>query len=209
MKKVYFTAFFIMLSISAFAQIDPELLKKAEAGDAITQTNLGGIYLFGEGVPKDYKKAFEWLSKAAKQGNARAQNGLGRIYQYGNGVSQDYKKAVEWYSKSAEQGYAKAQANLGAMYHQGFGVQQDYKKAFDLYIKAAEQGFDEGQLMLGSLYYDGIGVQKDIVTGCAWIYLANEPEFNAICDSALTQNQMTRTLDLKNEINKRISLRGR
>ncbi|MEF0142113.1 tetratricopeptide repeat protein, partial [Acinetobacter baumannii] len=51
----------------------------AESGDAGAQAKLGELYVEGQVVPQDYKKAFEWYSKAANQGNAEAQNNLGAM----------------------------------------------------------------------------------------------------------------------------------
>ncbi|GHT72265.1 hypothetical protein AGMMS49950_10680 [Endomicrobiia bacterium] len=49
---------------------------KAQQGDDEAQFKLGVIYLKGDGVKQDYKKAFKWYKKSAEQGNARAQNNL-------------------------------------------------------------------------------------------------------------------------------------
>lgn len=42
-----------------------ELRRKAEAGDAKAQYNLGICYTFGQGVPKDAAEAVKWFRKAA------------------------------------------------------------------------------------------------------------------------------------------------
>jgi len=125
------TKFLVALAITAFwalpgfAQIDPALLKQAEAGSADAQYNLGVMYAEGRGVPQDDKKAFDWYSKAADQGDVGAQYNLGQMYRTGRGVPRDDKKAVAWYIKAANQGFADAQSNLGAMYAQGMGAPQD------------------------------------------------------------------------------------
>jgi TPR repeat protein len=41
----------------------------AEQGNAIAQTNLGGMYAFGQGVLKDYVYAHMWANIAAMNGN--------------------------------------------------------------------------------------------------------------------------------------------
>lgn len=44
-------------------------LKKAEAGDASAQFDLGEAYYFGaDGAPRDDAKVFEWWQKAGEQG---------------------------------------------------------------------------------------------------------------------------------------------
>jgi TPR repeat protein len=44
-----------------------ETYKTALKGDAEAQFNLGGMYYNGQGVEKDLKKAYEWISKSAEQ----------------------------------------------------------------------------------------------------------------------------------------------
>lgn len=45
--------FALLVSVMSAESID-ETRKKAEAGDAIAQSNLGSMYGKGDGVPKDY-----------------------------------------------------------------------------------------------------------------------------------------------------------
>jgi TPR repeat protein len=161
------------------SQTDPnnlfkETLKKAEAGDAEAQFNLGNKYWNGQGVPQDYKEAVKWYLKAAEQGLAEARALLGVMHADGQGVPQDYKEAIKWYTKAAEQGYAKAQFNLGVMYDNGQGVSQDYKEAVKWYTKAAEQGIAEAQFNLALRYANGQGVRKDYKEAIKWSTKAAE-----------------------------------
>jgi len=48
----------------------------AEQGLADAQSNLGWMYEYGEGVPKDYVQAYMWLNLAAAQGEEDAVKGL-------------------------------------------------------------------------------------------------------------------------------------
>jgi TPR repeat protein len=115
-------------------------LKRAEQGNTQVQYLLGRRYYFGDGVPQDRGKAFEWQSRAADQGHATAQYILGLLYSAGDGVPQDKKKTVEWISRSAEQGLAEAQYALGMMYWTGEDVPQDSQKGAALISRAAAQG---------------------------------------------------------------------
>jgi len=99
----------------------------ADQGNAVAQSNLGYMYLKGEGVTQDYAAAMMWYRKAADQGEADAQAQLGLMYNKGQGVTQDYKETLKWYRKAADQGNAGAQFNLGAMYDKGQGVAQDLR----------------------------------------------------------------------------------
>ena len=79
-----------MIATSGWAEdvvtYSPELVKKAEEGDAEAQCVLGSCYLSGTGVGKDEKEAVKWYTKSAEQGNARAQRNLGLCYYQGTGV---------------------------------------------------------------------------------------------------------------------------
>jgi uncharacterized protein len=48
----------------------------AAQGDAVAQTNLGQMYQYGLGVPKDDKEAVKWYRLAAAQRNAVGQTNL-------------------------------------------------------------------------------------------------------------------------------------
>nr|WP_228863326.1 tetratricopeptide repeat protein [Xenorhabdus sp. PB30.3] len=82
------------------------LLKAAEKNSALAANNIGALYLGGNGIKKDAKKALEWLIKAAEQGDATAQLNLGRIYEQGQIVQHDDEKALFWYQKAQENGAA-------------------------------------------------------------------------------------------------------
>ena len=99
-----------MLAVSGWAEdtkpqsYSPELVKKAEAGDAVAQATLAACYYFAQGIPQDFKEAVKWYAKSAEQGNLNAQVFLGVCYKKGTGVGKDEKEAVKWFTKSAEQG---------------------------------------------------------------------------------------------------------
>ena len=145
-----------------------ETKKKAEAGDAQAQYNLGVMYYSGEGVPKDATKAVEWFEKAATQGYAAAQLTLGWMFAKGNGVPKDAVKAIEWWEKAAAQGDVGAQNNLGRMYKYGKGVPKNHTKAFEWYKKTADQGNAEAQVQLGLMYATGKGVSKNSAMAVEW-----------------------------------------
>lgn len=135
---------------------------------------IGEMYIFGQGVEKDNKKAFEWYTKSATQGNALGQSNLGTMYHNGLGVEKDFTKAIEWYEKAANQGDAYSQNRLGIMYSQGLGVEKDYKKAAEWYTKAANNGDASAQNNLGNLYKNGQGVEKDYKKAAEWYKKAVE-----------------------------------
>ena len=111
MKKFLLIAMALIVSAVFGADI-AALRKKAEAGDAEAQYNLGECFLNGDGVAKDMAEAVKWWRKAAEQGAVWAQYNLGVCFYEGNGVDKDHSEAVKWYRKAAEQGYAPARDAL-------------------------------------------------------------------------------------------------
>jgi TPR repeat protein len=134
------------------------LRKAAEQGDAQAQTNLGWMYMQGQGgLAQNDAEAVRWYRKAAAQGLAAAQTSLGVMYMEGRGgLAQDDAEAARWYRKAAAQGEAWGQGNLGWMYEKGRGgLAQDDAEAVRWYRKAAEQGLIEAKQALTRLGYSG------------------------------------------------------
>lgn len=73
------------------------LIKAAEAGDAISQTELAADYALGRGVERNAAEALKWYQKAADQGEGAAQLALGEMYSAGLDVRQDYVLAYMWF----------------------------------------------------------------------------------------------------------------
>ena len=80
-----------------------DLKKRAAAGDATAQFELGVLYYYGQGVAQDYGQAAAWWKKAAAQGHAQAQFNLGVLYGNGQGVPKNNAKARAWWEKAAAQ----------------------------------------------------------------------------------------------------------
>lgn len=72
-------------------------LKQAEAGNPISQYNVGIFLLNGtDGAAKNPEQAKKWLTKAAEQKHPLAPLVLGQMYRDGEGVSQSEKAAKAW-----------------------------------------------------------------------------------------------------------------
>jgi len=79
-------------------------LPLAESGHVLAQTLVGSMYAYGEGVEKNDKEAFKWLSRAANTGSAQAQFNLGILYEKGFGITADKQQARKWFKAAADQG---------------------------------------------------------------------------------------------------------
>lgn len=123
----------------------------ANAGNARAQYQLGDMYEFGYGVPKDAAEAISWFRKAADQGLAVAQGRLGEIYFAGTESVQDFKAAREWLQKAADQKNAVAQRRLGQMEEGGLGGPENVVRAYALYETAILNGDGYAQRLRNEL----------------------------------------------------------
>lgn len=100
---------------------------------------LGMMYLFGIGVERDDKKAFEYAKKDAKEGdNALNDWFLSNLYFEGKGTEKDLKKAFYWAKEAAKQGIDEAKRRVAECYKEGWGVKKDSAKVNE-WIKRNER----------------------------------------------------------------------
>ena len=125
--------------------------------------NLGLAYLNGDGVPIDFKKAYEWSDASVKaDSNSPSNVNLGLLYMQGKYVERDYLKAYEHFSISAENGVQVAYNNLGLIYMNGLLGNKDYEKARDYFSKVTDEEYSGlSHCNLGVLYQNGFGVEKN------------------------------------------------
>jgi len=117
-----------------------QLQKKADAGDARAERDLGLKYLDGDGVAVDEAEAARLLLNAAYKGEPSAQYWLGTLYAGGRGLPTDAFQAAHWYEAAAKQGSIEAQIRLAAVYEQGEGVRQDLVQSYKWYAIASDLG---------------------------------------------------------------------
>ena len=84
----------------------------AEAGDALSQHQVGMMYCDGDGVAVDYKQARPWLEKAAAQDYPYAVAQLGVMYLDGKGVPSSWRRARELYKRAIELGSSVTVENM-------------------------------------------------------------------------------------------------
>ena len=157
--------------------MDPQLLARANAGDANSQYLVAFAYQNGVGVPKDLAQAAKWYRKAAEAGNRRSMEILGTLYERGlGGLPKDDVQAVNWYRKAAEAGDAFGMNSLGSTYEHGQGgLPKDDAQAADWFRKAAEAGNKFGMNSLGIMYeYGRGGLPKDDAQAVEWFRKAAE-----------------------------------
>ena len=195
------------------------LLEAAKSGDPDAMYKIGLCYFVGkEGNPqiitstvpleRDYKKAFDYLSKAAKKGSALAMLNLGNLYTNGLGTpkGKDLKLALEWLEKAAEAGCPDALVNIGRLYETNMtgllterivkikakDANQTYaffcNKALEYYHKAAELGSATGAYNIAVIHKTGLLLQPiDYQASVKWLRkAANLGHQQAVNDLAVS-----------------------
>ncbi|MGR5946421.1 tetratricopeptide repeat protein [Enterobacter sp. C4G1] len=161
---------------------------QAEKGNAKSQLLLGKIYLSGEIVSPDYKKAEYWLIKSADLGNNEAINQLGILaYVMANRASHSpndiasLNEKIESYRKplsvmdSLQERLKGGDMNtlyfIGSMYYSGQGAKRNYTLAREYFERSSSAQVNSSlmaEIDLGDIYRDGHGVAVDKVIAAKW-----------------------------------------
>jgi len=146
----YFFIFLISTNISFADDRLPdyliELKKKADSGDAVSQNDIGNIYLYGlprVNIYPDEKNigiGIDYLYKAAWQDQVNAMTTIGWESFVGKIIKKDDKEAFLWNKKASDLGFTIASYNIGFFYYSGLGgVEQDLGKAKKYWELSASQ----------------------------------------------------------------------
>jgi TPR repeat protein len=135
-------------------------LDAAERGHAGAMNDLGALFEYGIGVPKNAATAIVWYERAAESGHIGAMTHLGELSEAGVAVPQDFASARRWYEKAADLGGAAAMDSLAKLLLQDGNP----SAAANWYRKAAEQGLASAMNSLGQLSEGGLGVPQDYRT---------------------------------------------
>ncbi|WP_170113137.1 tetratricopeptide repeat protein [Ahniella affigens] len=119
------------------------LKRRAEAGDAEAWVEIGGEFIIGERVPRDFPTAAAAFQKGADLGSENAMFNLGVCYQNGDGVPKDVTKALAWFARAADRGHAQGLFMLGMAYRNGAGVTKDLAASNALMVIAHAKGVAE------------------------------------------------------------------
>ena len=134
-----------------------DILKLAEDGDILAQSELADMYLYGYGIEEDEEEGVKWLKKSADAGHWRSIMDLADRYSDGVGVLQDELKAIDLYKKVYELGLGEAANRIGLIYDN----QNNSEEAVKWFRKGFDKGHDWSGCNLADYYSDGIGVPQD------------------------------------------------
>jgi TPR repeat protein len=164
-------------------------LDLAKQGHQHAQYQVGRMYEYGMGVPKDEQEAARWYRLAAEQADLKSQERIGQLLEEGTGVPQDPEEAARFYQKMAEQlrfkadlENAQAQFELGRLYERGRGVDESIETALHWYLLSAKKGNPQAQYRLGRLYMEGKLVGQDAASAAKWF--RQSVRLNALPDDA-------------------------
>lgn len=163
-----------------------DLQRKAVAGDANAQFELGEAFESGKGVPRDFSMAMKWWETAAGHGNPNALVNVFLSRCAKSASPDDYLAALELLKNAVQQIDNKyAILTLGLF----FGGQQiklsngickapaqlqDQKMAFQWLIKSAGQEVGMAQVLVGKYYLRGEVIEKDVEKAIEWFNKAAE-----------------------------------
>lgn len=140
---------------------DPEAIKKyglnlievdANNGNGGSAMTMAMMYLYGQGVEKDYQLAHDWLVIAEEAGKLRASYELGVLYSNGLFLPVSPRKALHYFKKAAAGGIAPATRQVAIAYHTGIGTVKDLNQAVKCYERSANQGEVLAMRDLGNIY---------------------------------------------------------
>src|SRR5690606_24768995 len=141
----------------------------AEAGNAVAQLVLAGLYREGTGLAADAGQSLAMLTASAAQGFAPAQLALGDAYRWGDTiVDQDLARARTLYEQADAAGALAATDALGHFYLEGLGGAKDLERALEYAARAAEAGYPDSQNRVGYIHAEGIGVPRDSAVALEW-----------------------------------------
>lgn len=125
-------------------------LQSAEMGNANAARLLYEIYLRGEHIAIDRKKAYKWLHNAAELGNIWSAHSLGHAYQQtSKDFSKDLDKAFIYFKQAALAGMSEAKRDLAWCFYLGHGTAKNENKAEKWMREAAEENVSLAQYRLG------------------------------------------------------------
>jgi hypothetical protein len=141
----------------------------ARAGNPRAQSNIGGCFAEGLGVPTNPRIAEKWLTLSAEAGHAPGQRNLATLYlRGGEGVEADPARAAELYRAAAEQDDALAQDMFSWMLLEGEVIPFDPEEARKWAMAAAEAGIASSMTRMGMLYHHALGVERDVAKAAMW-----------------------------------------
>jgi TPR repeat protein len=146
---------------------------EAERGDARAMFTMGGIYVEGLLVQRNFSTAREWYEKSAGAGLAEGVFNVGVCWETGMGSAADPSKAAEFFKQAADMNLPQALFKMSVILDGGLGVKRDEEASINYMEKAASAGHPDAASIMGLVYLNGLrGRKKDHSEGIRLLKVA-------------------------------------
>ncbi len=162
MKKLLLSLMALLLPVVLMAQATPQLMEKANAGDAASMVRLARCYENGAGVAVDSSRALQLYRRVLDLGNAEAAIRLSSYYLIGSQVPVDTLRCYQLRKEWADKGNPDALASLALCYVYGYGVAADTSQFRTLLQRAAKKGSAKAYDIMGWAYCGNYGEKVDL-----------------------------------------------
>ena len=126
-------------------------MQEVEHKNDQAMTNIGLMYLKGEGVTKDFTQAREWFEKASEYDNDSANYNLALIYQTKLGVEEDQDVAIDYFRRAVKKNHKGANFRLGLVLLKDRTDSKKVKEGFECMLNAAKAGHPMAIAQMGGV----------------------------------------------------------
>ena len=158
------------------------LNQAAEADNRSAINELGLVYDFGSGVPRDVNRALAYYEQAAALGDPWAKRNVGLVLlnDMGTPSDADIQRAEALFREAAADGVASAYSSLAVLYEEGIGRDVDADEAIRLYKRAGDEGDGHGYIDAASVMLAGDPGPIDIVRARTLLNQAAQEDAHAL-----------------------------
>lgn len=128
---------------------------KADEGDVDSMVKIATMFLLGDKVTENKRKAAYYYRMAADNGNVDAMYAYGHMLYIGHGISKSYFTSCSYYRRANNCNDADAMFRFANKLYHGIGFPVDKSTAMEYFKKAADRGNEDAIYIYGYLKYNG------------------------------------------------------
>jgi TPR repeat protein len=136
-------------------EVFARVLSDAERGDAGAMFAMGGFYVEGLLVQRNFSAAREWYEKSAEAGLAEGIFNVGVCWETGMGSAADPVKAAGFFKRAADMNLPQALFKMSVILDGGLGVERDTSASMEYLKRAAAAGHPDAASIMGLVYLNG------------------------------------------------------
>lgn len=152
------------LTAKHYSEAAKRLIPLAEHGNAKAARMLADLYMKGQGVQKNSKKAKCLLEQSSASGDPEGMCSLAIVLKsesIGLNSSADKKRALILLERSANLGCIRANYLMGLEYMWGTTTKQNFVQAVKYFQPIAQAGNGDAECILAHFYEEGLGVPQN------------------------------------------------